>query len=567
MQNKSVYHFRLLIFLLFFLSPVAVYSLDMDLTTVGTAVFSTLAAIQASIFAIVFSVVILGVQLSTSQYSPRLPDLFRSDTVYLQTAKAFAISIGVSLIGLLLYGYVSDYWVELWMYISIITAIVAFGSLFSFVDKTLEQTTPEGILNRLEEELLPSQFIEQAEASNNDNSVPDPFVVILSVINSQIAERDTAAVYFGLNIISRRVGALLEECDHEELHEDTPVGGSVNQLCTNRLTNTGQRAVATELEESANKVVSTLEAIGQDSINESMNQPVLFAGRGLSDMIFDLDYNNVDERVRGESIESSKDLIQNAAENNLWAEAGKVTRYLGWQMANSVHTRNENQNHDVRYTSAVTVYFPGILEKLVESAADGIDSRTVDWDSSYPENAHDSYSESRAIKSVYVSVAELTGSFLRYEMKTGVSFCDWGDVGYGWVEAISNISDNKFDSLRKLWIGTILFLNYIKDETPEEVMYNFDPYLHREVCDEEIISTIEKILSKKSTPDQWLFFRQTIDPIDMPRTGYQYQLNIDNRKSFDEWLSNRKKVLAASKDNKNTDNIELRRWCRTRVKD
>jgi hypothetical protein len=150
-------------------------------------------------------VVILGVQLSTSQYSPRLPDLFRSDTIYLRTVGVFAVSIGFSFLGLFAYGYVDGFWIELWVYLSGLLAIVAFVSLFDFVDRTLEQSTPEGILDRLEDDLTASQIIDQAEASSDDHREPDPFLVVLSVINSQINERDAAAVYLGLDIISRRV--------------------------------------------------------------------------------------------------------------------------------------------------------------------------------------------------------------------------------------------------------------------------------------------------------------------------------------------------------------------------
>ena len=306
-----------------------------------------------------------------------------------------------------------------------------------------------------------TQIVDQAEASSDNHSEPDPFLVPLSVINSQISERDAAAVYLGLDIISRRVRELLENCSWKMLKENMPVGDSLEELCTNRLTNTGEIAVATELEEGASEVVSTLEAIGQAGVDESLDRSVLFTVQGLSDLILELGFDGVDERVRGKAIESSKNVLQNAAEAGLWEGTGKATRYLGWQMANSVHTRGENQNYDRRYTSAVINYFPGILRNIVGSTADGVDDETTNWSSPYPGGAHDSYSKARAIQAVYISVAELTASFLRYELKTGVNFPDWSHVAYGWAKAVSDLSGHELESLKQLWIATILYLEYL----------------------------------------------------------------------------------------------------------
>ncbi|WP_241430646.1 DUF2254 family protein [Haloferax elongans] len=545
MRNETLYEFRYTLALLLLIPPAYAYCLDMDLSVVGTSIFSTLSAIQASIFAIVFSVVILGVQLSTSQYSPRLPDIFRSDKVYQRTVGIFAVSIGVSLLGLFLSGHVGDFLIELWTYLSGILAIVAFVSLFDFVDRTLEQSTPEGILNRLDDDLNAPQIIEQAEAASDDHSEPDPFLVLMSVINSQINERDAAAVYLGLDIISRRVSELLEDCSGDMLKEDTPVGDSFEELCTNRLTNTCETAVAAELEEGSNEVIKTLKTIGQAGVDESLDRPVLLTVQGLSNLVLDLNFDGIDERVRGEAIESSKDVLESAAEAGLWEGTGKATRFLGWQMANSVHVRDENQNYDRRYTSAVINYLPGVLRELVDSTADAINDDSTNWGSPYPGGAHDSYSEARSIQAVYISVAELTASFLRYELRTGVNFPDWGHVGYGWVKAVSELADSELDSFRQMWIATILYLEYLSNETPDGIMEDFNPMLRNETSDSEVIAVIEQLLSQEIDPTQWINFRQTVDPVEIPQTGYRYEFDIDSDESFEDWLSHRQDVLAA----------------------
>jgi hypothetical protein len=130
-------------------------------------------------------------------------------------------------------------------------------------------------------------------------------------------------------------------------------------------------------------------------------------------------------------------------------------------------------------------------------------------------------------------------------LKTGVNFPDWGHVGYGWVKAVSELSDSELDSFKQLWIGTTLYLEYLSNETPDGVMEEFNPMLRREVSDDEIIAVIEKLLAEEIDPTQWLNFRQTVDPVEMPQTGYRYAFDIDTDESFEDWLSHRQDVLAA----------------------
>ncbi|KAA9396311.1 DUF2254 domain-containing protein [Haloarcula sp. CBA1130] len=145
-----------------------------DLSSNGQQVFATLASIQAAIFAIVFSVVVLGIQLSTSRYSTRLANLFRSDGGYKKTVGIFVASIGIDVIGLLAFTHVSPFTLRLLTSLALGLAIVSFTVLYFFVDRTLEQTTPEGIIKRVKQELTPQQIISDAEAADDDPSETDP---------------------------------------------------------------------------------------------------------------------------------------------------------------------------------------------------------------------------------------------------------------------------------------------------------------------------------------------------------------------------------------------------------
>ncbi|WP_369333770.1 DUF2254 family protein, partial [Halorubrum sp. SP9] len=105
------------------------------------SILSTLVRVQAGIFAIVFSIVILGVRLSASRYSPRLAKSFSSDSTYRVTVGVFAFSIAIDIFGLFVVGAVSDATLRVVLASSGILAAGSFVSLYGFVNQILERTT------------------------------------------------------------------------------------------------------------------------------------------------------------------------------------------------------------------------------------------------------------------------------------------------------------------------------------------------------------------------------------------------------------------------------------------
>lgn len=521
--------------------PTLSYLIELEPST-GQPVLTTLAVIQASIFAIVFSVVILAVQLSTSEYSPRLVNLFRSDDSYKRTISLFGISIGLNVSILLLYGEINGFWPELLTFYSASLAVVAFVSLFGFVDQTLKNTTPEGILQRLKDRLEASQIIDQAERAADEPTEPDPYLTPLSVINSTIMERDAAAAYLGLSIVSQQTEKLLDEISEEQIEEETPLGEVLHELCTNRLPNSVENAVDSGTEETAEEVISTLAEIGESAISRHLVRPVILVVRGISEVIGALGYDSISERTRTEAIDKAKETVIYSADNDrMWESAGKGTRFLGWQAANSVLARDESEGRDLRYSSLTILCFPKVLAKLVEAHSEAIDS-DVNWESPQPGHTFNSYSKAKAIRDTYVAMAELTMSFIRYEQRFGTTLVDWETVGHGWTSPLSALSQSELESFQQLWVGSILYLEYVQTETPEEVMNRFSPVLIRDVSNSFIISTIDAILDSDIDPSKKFNFRQTVDPLDIPSTGYPVQILSNPDRTFEEWLEQRRQA-------------------------
>jgi len=503
----------------------------------GQQVLSTLASIQAAIFAIVFSVVILGIQLSTSRYSTRLADLFRTDGVYKQTVGIFAASLGVDVAALLAFNHVSLYTLRFALSAAVGLAIASFFLLYFFVDRTLEQTTPEGIIKRVKQELTPDQVIADAEAADNDPSETDPFLVPVSIIRSAISDRDVPAATRGLNVIDNQVEQLLKQVTPDQVEEDIPVGDSLEELCTNRLPSAGEKTVNEDLEEAGSETVDTLSSIGSNAVKQSHEPVAVHSSQGLGKLVSNVNFETTGESVRKDAIDKSGEMLKEAAEAGLWDTAGTGTRILGWRAAQSVVLRGPTERRTLPYTSLSLKYIPNVFEEVVEGVPDDVSDEEVVNGLIVRDGEHASEPGEWALWCCYAAMAEATSAFIRYELQHDEKIVDWKSAASGWTTCISTLNDSDFDLLLKYWLGTILYLDYIQSEAGRQHMDDFHPRGRFDVPGELVDETIEDILNNRLDPTSRIdLLPGRIDPVEAPRTGYPNPPISNPDRSFEEWL-------------------------------
>jgi len=514
-----------------------------DLSGNGQQVLSTLASIQAAVFAIVFSVVILGIQLSTSRYSTRLADLFRSDGAYKKTVGVFAASLAADIIGLLAFTHVSRFTLRLLTSVALGLASASFALLYFFVDRTLEQTTPEGIIKRVKQELTPSQIIADAEAADNDPSETDPFLVPVSIVRSAIDDRDVPAATRALNVIDNQVEELLKQVSTDQVEDDTPVGDSLEELCTNRLPSAGEKSVDEDLEEAGSEAVDTLSSIGNNSVEQELEPVAIHSSQGLGKLISNVDFSTTGENIRKEAVDDSGEVLKEAAEAELWDTAGTGTRILGWRAAQSVVRRGATKRRKLPYTSLSLKYIPEVFEEVVEGAPDEADSLDLFRRASRREEDDWTSPEEWALWSCYASMAEITSAFIRYEVQHGEEIVDWSSAGSGWTKCISILKESGHEEMLRQWLGTLLYLEYIESEVDTQLMSNFNTAARYDVSEDSMDQTIDEILSEDldvqsridSLPGQ-------IDPVEYPRTGSTVRPVSDPDYPFEEWLELHKEI-------------------------
>ena len=515
-------------------------SLGYTIDGTGQSILNTLARAQAAIFAIVFSVVILGVRLSATRYSPRLATAFRSDPAYKQTVGIFAISIGFNIAVLYLFNVVTDFHRTILILLSGGLAIGAFWKLYDFVNETLEKTTPEGILNQIRENLTPETIIEDAYDSAEDATNRDPFLVLISVIRSTIEEADRVSASIGLEILGDRISDLLRTASEDEFEEGAPVDESLENVCVDNLPTVAEEAIEEDITQIATEVMETAETIGETAIEEELERPLELVVRGQTDLIDNIGYEANEERVRTEVIDVARGLVRDAADSGLWYSAAIGSRLLGWISAASIMSRDANQRHDGRYTTLLINGFPKILGLAVDSDEELTEYRTTAW---IRRTTDDVDPVDLLVWGCYDSMAELTSAAVRYEMRTGQRLLNWEHVAYGWSEGFNHLIDTDLDALPRIWFGTILYLSYIAEATEDGVMTGFDPRATFDVDNNFASETIGRMLDGPLDPTSRInHIPGGTNPLEMPRTGTPIPVVRETEISLEEWLENKKQV-------------------------
>lgn len=517
-------------------------------TVSGTAesILNTLARAQAAVFAIVFSVLILGIRLSASRYSPRLVSTFSSDSSYIQTVGIFGVSIGFDVLLLFIVDVVSALQRTVLLMVSVGLATGAFWTMWSFVNETLESTTPEGIIERLNVVMSSEAIIEESHDADGEPTQADPFLKLLSVISSFIEDGDTPSATAGFKILGNKISTLLEEAAPTEFDEDSPVEKSLKKVCVNRIPGLAEEAVNHETAQAAQEAIDASKTIGLASIEESIDQILAHVVRGLSRLSILLGYNNIAESVRFDALDTGKDLLKNAVEEERWHGAARGTRLLGSFAASSVSNRTE-AGYNRGYTSLLILGFPKILLEGLSEDGEYTDHPPSSWVRAFLLDEIEG--RELLLASCYSSMTELTAAAVRYKRRLGEDIVQWEQVVHGWSEGLEQLDDSGPDGLTKLWLATVFYFEYVFDELEKFDHNEFRVRAVREVDPEVAMEAVDSIQEGDIDPRMLADLDLGhIDPVEMPLTGGRDMLVTDPDQSFNEWLQVRRPESPGDED-------------------
>lgn len=520
--------------------------LNINPTPIAEPLFRTLAIVQGALFAIVFSIIILGVRLSANRYSPRVAELYRSDAAYLWTFVVFGVSIGANLLGLYVLSS-SDILLRFFVVLGGVLAVVAFWTLYQFVSYILQQTTPEGILQRIDDHLSPDHIIEQAERAAAELVEPNPFLILVSVINSAIEDGDDTTAEIGLEIAGRRTSDVLEHASEDSFEEDAPLTVAVEELCTNRLIGVAHNALANNLPEVARETLDSFQTIVSSAAENGADYITRHALRGLFEITGTVNFDIRADRVRSAAIKAGANALQSVLENERWAVLSEGIKLMGWRVAQSIQNRGEDAPRDTRYGTLFIRWVPTLLEEVVERLDVEVRDDDMDWSVGDLIGEDEVSNEEAVFHGFFLAMAEMTSALIRYQVRTGTQLVRWQYISRGWSKCFETTPE-AFTSLRRTWLSTMLYIDYLFRNLSEHRPYLFQAEIRRSVPREFVNETIDRILEGRlEARGQIDLIPGRMDPTEVPGlTGVNSPPNVETDREFEEWLEIQREIGSGS---------------------
>lgn len=233
---------------------------------------------QATIIALVITLTLVAVQLTASEYSPRVIGIFRKDPYMWTLFVLYGISMLYDLILLKLveegekevvnqsviwsYGPVSISF-EWLVSSALLFGTFTFFALIPFILHTIDLLKPKNIINQLANEITKDKFL---------NSKEDPILPIVDIIRRSIMIKyDSETVKVGLKEVTEQVISII----------DQGVGSKISDKFCKHLQGLGKLATSDTDEESTKRVIENLKIFGESTAPKKLEQAARKAAEAI----------------------------------------------------------------------------------------------------------------------------------------------------------------------------------------------------------------------------------------------------------------------------------------------
>ena len=234
---------------------------------------SALVQSQAAIVAIVVSLTLIAVQLTSSAYSPRVIRIFRDNHDMWILLILYGISIFYGLFALKIIRGVSDSSQIVFLnpsleaYITVVYAlgISSFAILFLYLWNIMALLDPANIINRLSKYISRDKLLKYLESVKTEEEtrtsrLEDPIQPIMDIVHGSIMKYDIATTRVGLKAVTERVIEIIDSDGEKEISE---------RFC-NHLERVGRLAISRDEEESVVVVIKNLENFAKAAVEKKV---------------------------------------------------------------------------------------------------------------------------------------------------------------------------------------------------------------------------------------------------------------------------------------------------------
>jgi hypothetical protein len=186
-------------------------------------ILNTLAQLQAAIIAILVSLILIAVQISSEKYSPRVIDVFKEFTGFWILIAVYGISIFTDVFAIYVVPFKAQesyIGLNVIFNLAILIAFVAFTALFPFISYTMDLLKPRNIIDKLENKIKNEKFIKNINEKYVKNETKysilsliddeDQIIPLIDVTKQAIRSDDITTARDGINKLEKVLSELLD---------------------------------------------------------------------------------------------------------------------------------------------------------------------------------------------------------------------------------------------------------------------------------------------------------------------------------------------------------------------
>jgi hypothetical protein len=369
-----------------------VFALLFDPTVEVTSLRRFLGALvtaQASVVAIVFSVTLLGVQLTATQYSSRLVRLYVEHVAFWGTLLLFGVSIGLDLFVLFNVTTPLGEWVRLAAFTTPGVALVAGYAIYVFTKEMLALSTPDRLLAAVDADLTPEKYRESTNEFTTDSTATHPLQPLYSIVMGAITDQERVTAEHGIetyeSIITRLLASYSDPNtyrlqDRQELPAElfeTPLEDQLPEIAVSALEH--------DESELTTDAIDSLTTIGETALEHYWHEVTLQAAEGLGNAIWEAPRNEQGNRIRRSAFRGLGALLTEFSQRpDLW-RLRRLISIIEQRISHGFRIGLEPVEYQDHLQQVATRDLPTAHNTLLKHYGEYLKTQDIDWKQDYPE--------------------------------------------------------------------------------------------------------------------------------------------------------------------------------------
>lgn len=428
--------------------------------------FTTLAIIEASILAIVFSVTVVALQLVVNRYSARLSSLFVGEPLFRVTFGLFIVAIMINLVATYLLPRQVTQGFNGLVGVAFGLAAVSIYALYQFIQMMIQRGSPDELITVLiERELKPENYLPETRGEFADLEI-HPIRPLYQTISRAIELGEFQTGRQGITgIRTVLIGTIEYLVDKYSLEEAAEYAESVaEEVLTEYIPSIIEQIYNHEQYDLLSTVISDVEAVAASALEDGVTEVTIDAADGLQDAAIDAPMTVEGNRLREPIKESLLTMATDAAREADYSTFVSVFHSLNFPMQILIRRRPDANIIDYFIDRYFSHDFPGVFETLLGRYEQDIAENDINWLSPTDGKNWTLPEEAEPLRYMWKTYVKLSKSVLRYRLSEGEYPFSVASFRNGWRKMAQYAADSNIDGLATLFVISMIQITYHLDQ-------------------------------------------------------------------------------------------------------